>query len=394
MRSRTQTVARSTPTMLHACSATRPRIDVGLAAAAHDPGRVGEAAGAPRQLGDLVAGLEQPPRPDQDDAWRRRPGSRRSASRATAAVEDRLAVPDLVEAHGGRRPAGRPRSMPSLWSLAVDMPRGARTSPPIHRPSAGRLSAALDARWRLLARRGGQRFLHRLGRGVGVVPGPRRTTRSPTARGRSATRSRPPGGPSRAGRTTRACRRGCRSRARPWPRACTGTTGLPFSSAPWCESTMWSTARASSGGKPSIRSIVRAHDVVAERDLAQQLAVVGEVDRDRVGARRPRSSRCRGSARRSRRGRGRRPGRSPTPRSRPGPPTASARAARAGRPGGRTSPPARARKRFHTSESLADQSASSSWRSYGLRTVPIRRRRSASIWSTLAAGASIRSASR
>ena len=85
---------------------------------------------------------------------------------------------------------------------------------------------------------------------------------------------------------------------------------------------------------------LRAHEVVAERDLAEQLAVVGEVDRERVAARRPRSCRCRGSARRSPRRRGRRRGTSADTRSRPGPPTASAPAARAGRPGGRTSPPA------------------------------------------------------
>ena len=36
-----------------------------------------------------------------------------------------------------------------------------------------------------------------------------------------------------------------------------GTTGEPFSSLPWWERTMWRTAWASSGSKPSIDSIVR-----------------------------------------------------------------------------------------------------------------------------------------
>ena len=36
-----------------------------------------------------------------------------------------------------------------------------------------------------------------------------------------------------------------------------GVTGLPFSWVPWCESRMWSKARARRGGKPPMRSIAR-----------------------------------------------------------------------------------------------------------------------------------------
>ena len=57
-----------------------------------------------------------------------------------------------------------------------------------------------------------------------------------------------------------------------------GTTGLPCSSLPWWLRMMWSTAWAVAAGKPSMRVHLAAHAVVAERDLAQQLAGVGELD--------------------------------------------------------------------------------------------------------------------
>ena len=80
---------------------------------------------------------------------------------------------------------------------------------------------------------------------------------------------------------------------------------------------------------------------VAERDLALELADVGHVDRRRRWRRRRRACRCRAAAPRRPRPRGRCRGRwprSPTPTGRP---RGSARAARGGRPGGSTWPPAR-----------------------------------------------------
>ena len=62
-----------------------------------------------------------------------------------------------------------------------------------------------------------------------------------------------------------------------------GTTGEPCSSWPWWLRMMCSTATASSAGKPGRSSISAAHAVVAERDLALELAQVGHVDRQRVG---------------------------------------------------------------------------------------------------------------
>ena len=84
--------------------------------------------------------------------------------------------------------------------------------------------------------------------------GSRRPSRS---RGRSATRTRPSG-------SSRSIRSKLPSVPPRLSIACTsvasrvaGTTGEPFSSLPWWERMMWSTACASSGSKPSIDSIVR-----------------------------------------------------------------------------------------------------------------------------------------
>ena len=62
-----------------------------------------------------------------------------------------------------------------------------------------------------------------------------------------------------------------------------GTTGEPCSSWPWWLRMMCSTATASSAGKPGQVLDQPAHAVVAERDLALELAQVGHVDRQRVG---------------------------------------------------------------------------------------------------------------
>ena len=62
-----------------------------------------------------------------------------------------------------------------------------------------------------------------------------------------------------------------------------GTTGEPCSSWPWWLRMMCSTAAASSDGKPGQVLDQPAHAVVAERDLALELAEVGHVDRQRVG---------------------------------------------------------------------------------------------------------------
>ena len=62
-----------------------------------------------------------------------------------------------------------------------------------------------------------------------------------------------------------------------------GTTGEPCSSWPWWLRMMCSTATASSAGKPGQVLDQPADAVVAERDLALELAQVGHVDRQRVG---------------------------------------------------------------------------------------------------------------
>ena len=61
-----------------------------------------------------------------------------------------------------------------------------------------------------------------------------------------------------------------------------GTTGLPCSSVPWWLRMMCRTASAVCGGKPSIVLDRAAHAVVAQRDLALELAGVGQVDRRRL----------------------------------------------------------------------------------------------------------------
>ena len=85
----------------------------------------------------------------------------------------------------------------------------------------------------------------------------RRSRRRSRSRGRSATSARRTAAPSRAGRTSRAARRGCRRSARASPRACTGTTGLPCSRLPWWLRMMCSTASAVAGSKPSRSSMSR-----------------------------------------------------------------------------------------------------------------------------------------
>ena len=61
-----------------------------------------------------------------------------------------------------------------------------------------------------------------------------------------------------------------------------GTTGEPCSSWPWWLRMMWSTAVGQRLGKPGMSSISAPDPVVAERDLALELAEVGEVDGQRV----------------------------------------------------------------------------------------------------------------
>ena len=124
-------------------------------------------------------------------------------------------------------------------------------------------------------------------------------TRSRRARGRSATSAR------RA-----AVSFSSRSKAPICPLrlsiACTsaasrvpGTTGLPCSRQPWWARMMCSSARASSAGKPAIALDLAPHAVVAERDLALELAGVGQVGAAVDVRRRPRACRCRAAARRS-----------------------------------------------------------------------------------------------
>ena len=62
-----------------------------------------------------------------------------------------------------------------------------------------------------------------------------------------------------------------------------GTTGEPCSSAPWWLRMMCSTAAARSAREARQLLDQPAHAVVAERDLALELAEVGQVDRERVG---------------------------------------------------------------------------------------------------------------
>ena len=251
----------------------------GLAAAAHDPCGVGQRAGAPRQLGHLRPGLEQAPGPDQDHARRESENHGDQPVRPQLGVH-RAPVPDVVQPHRGGGQDGDHEDA----ELVVSRIRHAGRSADLSCPSIGRQAARLSAR--PAAPSGAATRRRRRAGPLGPSSGCRlpgaRTRPSRTARDRSATRIRRPGGPSRGDRRSRACRPGCRSRARRSPLACRGSTGLPFSSRPWCERTMCSTARARSGGKPAICSIWRAHEVVAERDLAEQLAVVGEVDRERV----------------------------------------------------------------------------------------------------------------
>ena len=106
-----------------------------------------------------------------------------------------------------------------------------------------------------------------------------RSTPSRRARGRSATSARRPPSdfssrsklPSLPPRLSIACT-SVASRVH-------GTTGLPCSSEPWWERMMWSTASAVSAREAGDLLDLAPDDVVAERDLALELAGVGEVDR-------------------------------------------------------------------------------------------------------------------
>ena len=123
-----------------------------------------------------------------------------------------------------------------------------------------------------------------------------------------------------------------------------------------------------------------AHAVVAERDLALELAQ-RRSGRSRAGRRcRPRACRCRAAARRSRRRRGRSPGTSRRSPRRTGRRSASARAARGGRPGGSAWRPARRGTAARSARS-GPSTASSRARRCGFWTVASRSRRSASICS-------------
>ena len=358
-----------------------------LAAAADDPGRVREPAGAPRELGDLLTRLEQPPGTDQHHARREGEDHGDQPVRPQLGVH-RTPVPDVVEAHRSRGQQGDQEDA----ELVVSRIRhaGRRKIPPaqsIGPPSAARLSRgrrrpALAAQ---LTRRRRQAVPARGLRPAPAPDPPARTRPSRRARGRSATTTRRPGGPSRAGRsepslpprlsiacTTVASRVRGRDRAAVLEQAVVREHDVQH--------------RPREVGREARDALdLRAHDVVAERDLAEQLAVVGEVDRERVARvgldladvvdQRAGHRHVAVDARETR----------STPRSRPGPPTACARAVRAGRPGGRTSPPApcgsaaTCRRPRRTARRAAA-------RRYGLRTVSIRRRRSASIWSTLVGG--------
>ena len=63
-----------------------------------------------------------------------------------------------------------------------------------------------------------------------------------------------------------------------------GTTGLPCSSLPWWLRMMWSTSLLGVGGEALDLLDLAAHPVVAERDLAEQLAGVGQLDRAVAGS--------------------------------------------------------------------------------------------------------------
>ena len=129
--------------------------------------------------------------------------------------------------------------------------------------------------------RGGRRHtvrgVERLVAPVMRHPQRRRGTRSRRGRGRSATSARPAASASAR-----------RSKAPSWPLrlsiACTsaasrvpGTTGLPCSRQPWWARMTCSSARASSAREAGDRLDLAAHAVVAERDLALELAGVGQV---------------------------------------------------------------------------------------------------------------------
>ena len=117
-----------------------------------------------------------------------------------------------------------------------------------------------------------------------------------------------------------------------------GTTGLPCSSLPWWARMMWTTASARAGGKPSIVLDLAPDAVVAERDLADQLpASVSSISptMDAYASIFPMSCSSAPVTATSRSI----PGKARPSRSRPGPPTGSARAARGGRPGGSAWPP-------------------------------------------------------
>ena len=311
----------------------------GLAAAAHDPGGVGEGARTARELGDLGAGLEQPTRPDQDDA--RGEGQDRSDQPVRPELRvDRLAVPDVVEAHRGRGQQGDHEDAELVVSRVRHARQGAQ---PLLLPHRRRPRGQLEPRG---GRPAGGYSPEAAGRawsgssGSSAWPGRAEPGGARQRAVEAGPASRRPGGPSPAGRRSPACRRGCRSRGRPWPRGCRAPRGCRSRAARGGRARCAARARARSARESGDPLDLRAHEVVAERDLAEQLAVVGEVDRERVAAvgldladvvdQRAGDGDVAVDAGE----------RAPRWRSRPGPPRASARAARAGMPGGRTSPPA------------------------------------------------------
>ena len=156
-----------------------------------------------------------------------------------------------------------------------------------------------------------------------------------------------------------------------------GTTGLPCSSCPWWRQDDVEHAWAVGGEAVDLLDLA-AHDVVAERDLALELAGVGQLDRAavvRVGldladvVEQRAGDRELAVDRRERRRRA---------RARPARPTGCARAARAGRPGGSAWPPAPRGSAPRSRVSAKKRSSSS--RRNGFWTVSISSRRSASIW--------------
>ena len=128
-----------------------------------------------------------------------------------------------------------------------------------------------------------------------VVQAPAEVRAAAEALGRRRTTAPRPAARSRAGRSSPACCRGCRSCARASPRACTGQRGCRAPARLRGGRMMCRGACSSSSGNAS-RPLDHPPDaVVAERDLAVQSAVVGTSRARRPPAGRPRACRCRGT---------------------------------------------------------------------------------------------------